>query len=343
MGIPCTKFAASQTPQFGALDRDANHARAPGPRERIDEEAHEAAEADQADEANEAGENADKIDEAEELGEMDERAAAGAEQSESGAADAEQLTPLEAFEKCRGTRPRFPAPVVVNEGSVSPNVGRYFYLCDRPVKVVPMADRPHIVWMENLLSPQECQRLQCTAQPRLQPSKVYGADRSSLVVDPARRLSEQAHLDRRDSALVATIEDRISRLLGWPVDLFEPLQIQRYGVGGHFNPHQDQYAPRAGENPRIATLIMYLNEPEAGGETVFLQTDRQPLKVKPRLGAGVLFTYPDPDNSKTLHKGAEVTAGEKWIITAWPHAGNVKQHGIGNAGMPKSDTPLHAC
>ena len=66
---------------------------------------------------------------------------------------------------------------------------------------------------------------------------------------------------------------------------------------------------------RVATLIMYLHEPEAGGATVFPDAA---LSVLPKRGSAVFFSYsqPHPD-SLSLHGGAPVLAGEKWIATKW--------------------------
>ena len=72
---------------------------------------------------------------------------------------------------------------------------------------------------------------------------------------------------------------------------------------------------------RVATLIMYLNTVEEGGETVFPEAN---IKVQPIKGNAVLFYYnctPEGKERKedplTLHSGYPVTKGDKWIITKW--------------------------
>ena len=60
---------------------------------------------------------------------------------------------------------------------------------------------------------------------------------------------------------------------------------------------------------------MYLSEPEKGGGTVFPDVH---LEVAPKRGNAVFFSYERPHPStKTLHGGAPVLAGEKWIATKW--------------------------
>ena len=63
--------------------------------------------------------------------------------------------------------------------------------------------------------------------------------------------------------------------------------------------------------------MIYLNEPEAGGETRFVDVD---LTVKPRLGTALFWNNLLPSgepNNFTRHQGMPVTAGTKVIITKW--------------------------
>ena len=69
---------------------------------------------------------------------------------------------------------------------------------------------------------------------------------------------------------------------------------------------------------RLATVILYLNEPEQGGDTAFVDRD---LRVTPTKGNAVFFSYLSADaSSKTLHAGLPVLAGEKWIANKWLRA-----------------------
>jgi prolyl 4-hydroxylase len=62
-------------------------------------------------------------------------------------------------------------------------------------------------------------------------------------------------------------------------------------------------------------VVMYLNTPEAGGGTTFPDVH---LEVFPRKGHAVFFSYEraHPD-TRSLHGGAPVIAGEKWVATKW--------------------------
>ena len=60
---------------------------------------------------------------------------------------------------------------------------------------------------------------------------------------------------------------------------------------------------------------MYLNTPEQGGATIFPDVG---LDVHAIEGNAVFFAYGLPDRSSlTLHGGAPVVQGEKWVATKW--------------------------
>ena len=70
---------------------------------------------------------------------------------------------------------------------------------------------------------------------------------------------------------------------------------------------------------RVGTLVMYLNEPQGGGATIFPEAG---LEVAPVKGQAVFFSYDRAHPSTgTLHGGAPVLAGEKWVATKWLREG----------------------
>ncbi|MFT4047499.1 MAG: 2OG-Fe(II) oxygenase [Solimonas sp.] len=80
-----------------------------------------------------------------------------------------------------------------------------------------------------------------------------------------------------ESPLIAALDRRISALMNLPFEHGEGLQVLRYEPGARSAPHFDFLIPsneanrasitRSGQ--RVSTLIVYLNDVEAGGETVF--------------------------------------------------------------------------
>jgi len=69
----------------------------------------------------------------------------------------------------------------------------------------------------------------------------------------------------------------------------------------------------------LGTFLIYLNTPLAGGATTFPDAG---VTVHAVAGHAVFFAYPLPTpQTKTLHGGAPVTAGEKWVATKWLREG----------------------
>ena len=62
---------------------------------------------------------------------------------------------------------------------------------------------------------------------------------------------------------------------------------------------------------------MYLNAVEQGGATIFPELG---MEVLPQKGSALYFEYTNSRSAvdpRTLHGGAPVTGGEKWIVTKW--------------------------
>ena len=193
---------------------------------------------------------------------------------------------------------------------------------DRTVDVLVSMALPRLVVFGNLLSDGECDALMALAAPRLARSLTVATDTGGEEVN-ADRTSAGMFFARGETPLVQRIEARIARLLHWPLDHGEGLQVLHYPPGAEYKPHYDYFDPaepgtatllrRGGQ--RVATLLLYLNTPEAGGGTVFPDVY---MEVAAQRGNGVFFSYdrPHPD-TRSLHGGAPVLVGEKWIATKW--------------------------
>ena len=199
-------------------------------------------------------------------------------------------------------------------------------LPDREVQVLMTLGRPRVVLFGSFLSHEECDGLMALAAPRLARSQTVHHQSGGSEVNAART-SDGMFFERGEAPLVQRIEQRIAALLRWPVDKGEGLQILRYRPGAQYRPHFDYFDPaqpgtaavlkRGGQ--RVGTLVMYLNMPECGGATTFPDIG---LEVAPVKGNALFFSYDRPHESTgTLHGGAPVTAGEKWVATKWLREG----------------------
>ncbi len=193
---------------------------------------------------------------------------------------------------------------------------------DRTVHVLSVLASPRIVVFGNLLSDEECDALIELAKPRLARSLTVETKTGGEEVN-ADRTSNGMFFQRGENEVVRRLEERIARLVDWPVENGEGLQVLHYQPGTEYKPHYDYFDPKEPGTPtilkrggqRVATLVMYLGEPDKGGATTF--PDAQ-LEVAPKRGNAVFFSYDKPHPStKTLHGGAPVIAGEKWIATKW--------------------------
>ena len=200
---------------------------------------------------------------------------------------------------------------------------------DRQVAVLSTLALPRVVVFGGLLSDAECDALIAAARPRMSRSLTVATKTGGEEVNEDRT-SQGMFFQRGESELVRTIEARIARLVNWPVQNGEGIQVLQYVPGTEYKPHYDYFDPAEPGTPtilrrggqRVGTVVMYLSEPEKGGGTTFPDVF---LEVAPKRGNAVFFSYERPHPStRTLHGGAPVIAGEKWIATKWLREGEFR-------------------
>ncbi len=193
---------------------------------------------------------------------------------------------------------------------------------DRVVDVLVSMHAPRLVVFGNLLSEEECDALIAAAKPRMSRSLTVETRTGGEEFNDDRT-SHGMFFRRGENEVVARIEARLARLLRWPVENGEGVQVLHYRPGAEYKPHYDYFDPaepgtanivkRGGQ--RVATVVMYLSEPTRGGGTTFPDIG---LEVAPQRGHAVFFAYERPHPAtRTLHGGAPVIEGEKWVATKW--------------------------
>ena len=171
----------------------------------------------------------------------------------------------------------------------------------------------------HFLSDDECARIIARIDEKRRPSTV-----SDDLGDKYFRTSETCDLDRFDPEVVS-LDARIADFTGLDPALGEPVQGQRYAVGQEFKAHTDYFEPNGPDfvkycsatGQRTWTVMIYLNEPEAGGATRFKKIDKM---VQPETGKLLAWNNLKPDgsvNPDTLHHGMKVRSGTKYIVTKW--------------------------
>ena len=191
-------------------------------------------------------------------------------------------------------------------------------------EIKTLSESPRIYWIADLLTPAQCDSIVSQAKPELKRSTVLGNAQEGDI-DPRRTSYGMFFPSNPTNPTLKFLERQASDLTKLPIANGEGLQVLRYGTGGEYQPHYDYFLPsqpggvetlrRGGQ--RVATLIVYLNEPEEGGETIFPIAK---ISVTPKKGSAVLFynvTEDGVEDEKSFHGGAPVIKGEKWIVTKW--------------------------
>lgn len=277
----------------------------------------------------------------------------------------------------------FPKLKIVDPGRVNDEVD--LELEDgRIVKRITRARRPPVFTIPNFLTPEECDLIVKSARAKgLGISKLFGAELENAEAQELNgsdisRISEQTWLFKQDvnETFYQSLQKRLALLTQLPIEIIrlgEPMQVVAYQPGGHYHAHIDTapnmdtpccFQTRCGDKEytdkwdeccrlcRFITVLYYLNDVEAGGETAFPLADLpeevveekfaklsekkwhnlslychdSSLVVKPERGMAVMW-YNSFINEKTSylgqpdrmshHGGCDIIKGNKWIANNW--------------------------
>ena len=165
------------------------------------------------------------------------------------------------------------------------------------------------------------------------------------------RTGSVAWVKHDHTPIVRGLVKRVSNLVGIPVRHAESLQVVHYGETQEYKPHFDAYdmttekgqQRTAKGGQRLVTALMYLNEVEDGGGTIFPKLD---LEVEARPSRMVIFhNVGDNDledltrHRHSLHGGSPVWGGQKWACNLWfrqfPYDTNTTRGQIGKRSSRK--------
>jgi prolyl 4-hydroxylase len=181
-----------------------------------------------------------------------------------------------------------------------------------------LSESPRVFRLAKLLTPAECEHLAMSAADLLQPALVFDPQTNRMVTHPVRTSDNAVIGPTRESLVVQAILRRVAAATGTDAVQGEPLSLLRYSPGQQYRPHLDTI--NGSPNQRIKTVLLYLNEGFAGGETRF---DQLGIDVVARGGDALIFDNvledgrPDP---RARHAGLPVRAGAKWLATRWIRA-----------------------
>jgi hypothetical protein len=182
---------------------------------------------------------------------------------------------------------------------------------------------PRIAMAEGLLSSEECRYVIAMGMPHLAPAQVVDPATGERIANPLLTAQQVSFVPALEDFALRLLQWRMASAMGTGLINAEPLSLLRYAPGEQYRPHRDDLAPeilaayQPGAGQRSATVWCYLNDVDAGGETVFPVSGGV---IAPAAGRAVGLLnldaagQPDPD---TLHAGLPVERGEKWLATLW--------------------------
>jgi prolyl 4-hydroxylase len=202
----------------------------------------------------------------------------------------------------------------IKEQTIFNHIGNNIKTEDREINIIARLEEPLIVILGNVLSDEECDELIRLSKDKLQRSKIGASSEVNEL-----RTSSSMFFQENENAVIIRMEKRISSIMNIPIEHGDGIQILKYTPGQEYKPHFDFFSStsNATNNNRISTLVMYLNDVDQGGETFFPKLN---FSVSPQKGMAVYFEYFYNDknlNELTLHGGAPIITGEKWVATQW--------------------------
>lgn len=183
-----------------------------------------------------------------------------------------------------------------------------------------LSTAPRVLIMDNFLNADERSEILSLADAR-------GFEQSATLSAKDihyRRTSQTSWLERDQHPVLKNMYRRASKLLriqNLTQCCAEDLQVVHYDEGQEYRAHFDFKLPGGWAEPvRFATLLMYLEDPPLGGETVFPLAAGGPVAVPPKAGTAVLFYSVLPDGNVdelSLHASAPVEQGQKRVCNMW--------------------------
>ena len=180
-----------------------------------------------------------------------------------------------------------------------------------------------VLKIDNFLSKEECENIIKVCTPHLRPSTITSGEadfRTSKTSDMASMPSPE------EIKTTVDLDVKICNAMNIHPLHAEGSQFQYYQAGEFFKPHTDFFEPGTAEyeehakelGQRTWTFMIFLNEPEQGGETEFMNIRN--ATITPKTGMALAWNNLNQDgtvNRDTLHQGKMVSKGHKAIVTKW--------------------------
>jgi hypothetical protein len=188
-----------------------------------------------------------------------------------------------------------------------------------------LAQQPRIAIAHQFATREECAHLMNKVKNELtEPSAYYGSGSANDDAELLRFTGRGCPINAmRSDSVVRELEHRLAQMTAGSIAAMEPCSIVHYQVGQEYQPHVDFFTDEQIElnrtqrldfgGQRVATFLLYLRAPDAGGETDY---PRARVRVTGERGMGVLHYNVTPDGLQdlsSLHQGNPIVRGEKWL------------------------------
>ncbi|XP_039265616.2 uncharacterized protein LOC120341207 [Styela clava] len=120
-----------------------------------------------------------------------------------------------------------------------------------------------------------------------------------------------------ESKFSSVFDERVNKYAGLDPRNGGKFQVTSYPEGVGYKGHHDCTVDSPDKRDRFATILVYLQDVEDGGETEFPDLG---VKVRPKKGRALLWNNMGSDGNCDLHsfhKAAMVTKGRKYILQRW--------------------------
>ena len=200
-------------------------------------------------------------------------------------------------------------------------------------KLTMVSDDPYICYIDNFLTPEECDFMISKSIGKMSNARVsyIDSEKDKYESKYKGRTNKSYWMDHYKYPESLALCNKIADLLECDYKHFEKFQMIHYGVGEEYKYHYDGYDKHEKEKyekyckergNRLLTVLVYLNDVEEGGETGFSKIKKYDgtIKIKAKKGRMVVFHNLHSNGEihrETMHAGLPVIKGEKWAFNLW--------------------------
>ena len=130
---------------------------------------------------------------------------------------------------------------------------------------VQVSDQPRIYVIDNFMSPADCEEIFAAFEPKLETSQTMSKDGQQQENPFGRRSRQFTMSPKAWSPLISKLVNAMDATSMQPFANGQHLTVTHYNEGDGYELHVDT----SHSVGRVATALIFLREPESGGETVF--------------------------------------------------------------------------